>query len=189
MWYHAPQNNQIKGAQNMKPFPSSPFLLLYEYAKRNLSLFLLIALMYIASALAEKLVPYYFSKLVDLFSGGAQYEIIKDSIFYYVVMIIFAGIAAMALDLAGMTTSDVYFCPRVYKQIGLDTFDYLNHHSVEYFADNQAGALTEAKKQYPFDEIYLEAEKGLQDEKGNFSVEKAELFLEQATEWISQNPM
>ena len=56
-------------------------------------------------------------------------------------------------------------------------------------AENVKGVLTEAKKQYPFDEIYLEAEKGLQDEKGNFSVEKAELFLEQATEWISQNPM
>lgn len=56
-------------------------------------------------------------------------------------------------------------------------------------AENVKDVLAEAKKQYPFDEIYLEAEKGLQDEKGNFSVEKAELFLEQATEWISQNPM
>lgn len=141
MWYHALQNNQIKGAQNMKPFPSSPFFFLWRYAKRNLPLFLLIAVLYIGSSLAEKLVPYYFSKLVDLFSGEAQYEAIKGSIFYYVVMIIFSGIAAKALDLAGITTSDVYFCPRVYKQIGLDTFDYLNHHSIEYFADNQAGAL------------------------------------------------
>lgn len=131
----------------MKPFPSSPFLLLYEYAKRNLPLFLLIALMYIGSALAEKLVPYYFSKLVDLFSGGVQYEVIKDSIFYYVVMIVFAGIAAMALDLGGMTASDVYFCPKVYKQLGLDTFDYLNHHSIEYFADNQAGALANNQRE------------------------------------------
>lgn len=131
----------------MKPFPSSPFLLLYEYAKRNLPLFLLIALMYIASALAEKLVPYYFSKLVDLFSGGAQYEVIKDSIFYYVVMIVLSGICAVALDLGGMTASDVYFCPKVYKQLGLDTFDYLNHHSIEYFADNQAGALANNQRE------------------------------------------
>ena len=56
-------------------------------------------------------------------------------------------------------------------------------------AENVKDVLAEAKKQYPFDEIYLEAEKGLQDENKNFSVEKAELFLEQATEWISQNPM
>ena len=131
----------------MKPFPSSPFLLLYEYAKRNLTLFLLIALMYIGSALAEKLVPYYFSKLVDLFSGGAQYEVIKDSIFYYVVMIVLTGICAVALDLGGMTASDVYFCPKVYKQLGLDTFDYLNHHSIEYFADNQAGALANNQRE------------------------------------------
>ena len=131
----------------MKPFPSSQFLLLYEYAKRNLPLFLLIALMYIASALVEKLVPYYFSKLVDLFSGGAQYEVIKDSIFYYVVMIVLSGICAVALDLGGMTASDVYFCPKVYKQLGLDTFDYLNHHSVEYFADNQAGALANNQRE------------------------------------------
>ena len=147
MWYHAPQNNQIKGAQNMKPFPSSPILLLYEYAKKNLKLFLFVAVLYIGSALAEKLVPYYFSKLVDLFSGEAQYEAIKGSIFYYMVMIVLAGIGAVALDLAGMTTSDVYFCPRVYKQIGLDTFDYLNHHSVEYFADNQAGALANNQRE------------------------------------------
>ena len=147
MWYHAPQNNQIKGAQNMKPFPSSPILLLYEYAKKNLQLFLFVAVLYIGSALAEKLVPYYFSKLVDLFSGEAQYEAIKGSIFYYMVMIVLAGIGAVALDLAGMTTSDVYFCPRVYKQIGLDTFDYLNHHSVEYFADNQAGALANNQRE------------------------------------------
>lgn len=131
----------------MKPFPSSPFLLLYEYAKRNLTLFLLIALMYIGSALAEKLVPFYFSKLVDLFSGGAQYEVIKDSIFYYVVMIVLTGICAVALDLGGMTASDVYFCPKVYKQLGLDTFDYLNHHSIEYFADNQAGALANNQRE------------------------------------------
>lgn len=131
----------------MKPFPSSPFLLLYEYAKRNLPLFLLIALMYIGSALAEKLVPFYFSKLVDLFSGGAQYEVIKDSIFYYVVMIVLTGICAVALDLGGMTASDVYFCPKVYKQLGLDTFDYLNHHSIEYFADNQAGALANNQRE------------------------------------------
>ena len=147
MWYHAPQNNQIKGAQNMKPFPSSPILLLYEYAKKNLKLFLFVAVLYIGSALAEKLVPYYFSKLVDLFSGEAQYEAIKGSIFYYMVMIVLAGIGAVALDLAGMTTSDVYFCPKVYKQLGLDTFDYLNHHSVEYFADNQAGALANNQRE------------------------------------------
>ena len=131
----------------MKPFPSSPFLLLYEYAKKNLKLFLLIALMYIGSALAEKLVPFYFSKLVDLFSDGAQYDAIKDSIFYYVVMIVLSGIAAMALDLGGMTASDIYFCPKVYKQLGLDTFDYLNHHSIEYFADNQAGALANNQRE------------------------------------------
>ena len=131
----------------MKPFPSSPILLLYEYAKKNLQLFLFVAVLYIGSALAEKLVPYYFSKLVDLFSGEAQYEAIKGSIFYYMVMIVLAGIGAVALDLAGMTTSDVYFCPRVYKQIGLDTFDYLNHHSVEYFADNQAGALANNQRE------------------------------------------
>ena len=131
----------------MKPFPSSPILLLYEYAKKNLKLFLFVAVLYIGSALAEKLVPYYFSKLVDLFSGEAQYEAIKGSIFYYMVMIVLAGIGAVALDLAGMTTSDVYFCPRVYKQIGLDTFDYLNHHSVEYFADNQAGALANNQRE------------------------------------------
>ncbi len=131
----------------MKPFPSSPFLLLYEYAKKNLKLFLLIALMYIGSALAEKLVPFYFSKLVDLFSDGAQYDAIKDSIFYYIVMIVLSGIAAMALDLGGMTASDIYFCPKVYKQLGLDTFDYLNHHSIEYFADNQAGALANNQRE------------------------------------------
>ena len=131
----------------MKPFPSSPILLLYEYAKKNLKLFLLIALMYIGSALAEKLVPYYFSKLVDLFSDGAQYDAIKGSIFYYMVMIVLAGIGAVALDLGGMTAADVYFCPKVYKQLGLDTFDYLNHHSVEYFADNQAGALANNQRE------------------------------------------
>ena len=107
MWYHAPQNNQIKGAQNMKPFPSSPILLLYEYAKKNLKLFLFVAVLYIGSALAEKLVPYYFSKLVDLFSGEAQYEAIKGSIFYYMVMIVLAGIGAVALDLAGITRLNI----------------------------------------------------------------------------------
>ena len=131
----------------MKPFPSSPILLLYEYAKKNLKLFLFVAALYIGSALAEKLVPFYFSKLVDVLSSGSEYETIKESIVYYVVMIILAGIAAMTLDLGGMTASDVYFCPKVYKQLGLDTFDYLNHHSVEYFADNQAGALANNQRE------------------------------------------
>ena len=110
-------------------------------------LFLFVAVLYICSALAEKLVPFYFSKLVDVLSSGSGYEAIKDSILYYVVMIVLAGIAAMALDLGGMTASDVYFCPKVYKQLGLDTFDYLNHHSVEYFADNQAGALANNQRE------------------------------------------
>lgn len=130
----------------MKLFPKNPYHFMWQYAWRNKGLFLLIVFSLLVSIAAEKLSPYWFSKLVGLFGDGVQFSDIKRSfIFFFVLMIVCKILAKVFVFIKDYFTK-VCFEPLVFQQLNADLFLYLSQHSVKFFADNMAGAL--ANKSY-----------------------------------------
>jgi len=130
----------------MKPFPKNPYKFMWLYAWRNKGLFGLIVISLLTSIIAGKLAPYYFSKLVGLFKPGVNFEMIKITFFVFFVLMIFCTILRNLCQFAKDHLIKVRFEPLVFRQLSSDLFLYLSKHSVNFFANNMAGAL--ANKSY-----------------------------------------
>lgn len=130
----------------MKPFPKNPYKFMVLYAWKNKGLFSLIIFFLLASIITDKMVPYTFSKLVGLFGEGVIFADIKSSfIICFIVMILCKILAEIFIFLKDYFTK-VRFEPLVFQQLNADLFLYLSRHSVNFFANNMAGAL--ANKSY-----------------------------------------
>jgi len=130
----------------MKPFPKSPYLFMLLYAWRNKGLFALIVFFLLAGILADKLVPYAFSKLVGLFGTDVSFADIKTSFILCFILMILCKILAEVFGFLKDYFIKVKFEPLVFQQLNADLFLYLSKHSVNFFANNMAGAL--ANKSY-----------------------------------------
>ena len=130
----------------MKPFPKSPYLFMLLYAWRNKGLFALIVFFLLAGILADKLVPYAFSKLVGLFGADVSFADIKTSFILCFILMILCKILAEVFGFLKDYFTKVKFEPLVFQQLNADLFLYLSRHSVNFFANNMAGAL--ANKSY-----------------------------------------
>lgn len=125
----------------MKPFPASPIKFMWQYALKNKGLFLLIILAMILSIGAQKLVPYYFSKLTGLFGEGVDFSDIKTNFMCFLGLMAACAVLGHLLDFALEFLISVRLEPKIFKQMSSDLFLYLSKHSVQFFADNMAGAL------------------------------------------------
>lgn len=125
----------------MKPFCGNPFYFMLLYAWRNKGLFCLIILSMLAGVATGKLAPYYFSKLVNLFGFDTDFSAIKSQFLLYFLLLITCTILKDVMNFLTSYLTDVRFQPKVYQQMNLDLFLYLSHHSVNFFANNMAGAL------------------------------------------------
>ena len=116
------------------------------YAWRNKGLFALIVFFLLAGILADKLVPYAFSKLVGLFGTDVSFADIKTSFILCFILMILCKILAEVFGFLKDYFTKVKFEPLVFQQLNADLFLYLSKHSVNFFANNMAGAL--ANKSY-----------------------------------------
>lgn len=136
----------LNDRQEMKPFPKNPYLFMWLYAWRNKGVFALIVFFLLANIVVDRLVPYSFSKLVGLFGADVQFADIKKSfICLFILMILFKILTELFGFLKDYLVK-VKFEPRVFQQLNADLFLYLSRHSVNFFANNMAGAL--ANKSY-----------------------------------------
>jgi len=130
----------------MRPFPKNPYKFMLLYAWRNWKLFSLIVFFLLANIIMDKLVPYSFSKLTGLFGEDVQFaDIRKSFICFFILMILFKILAELFSFLKDYFVK-VRFEPTVFEQLNADLFLYLSRHSVNFFANNMAGAL--ANKSY-----------------------------------------
>ena len=130
----------------MKPFPKSPYKFMLLYAWRNKGLLSLIVFFLLAGILVDRLVPYSFSKLVGLFGNDVQFGDIKKSFICFFILMILFKILTELFDFLKEYFVKVKFEPLVFQQLNADLFLYLSRHSVNFFANNMAGAL--ANKSY-----------------------------------------
>lgn len=130
----------------MKPFPQSPYAFMWQYAIRNKGLFFLIVFSLLVSIGAEKLSPYYFSKLVGLFSADVQFQDIKKTFIFFFILMILCKVLEKVFVFIKDYFIKVRFEPLVFQQLNADLFLYLSKHSVKFFSNNMAGAL--ANKSY-----------------------------------------
>lgn len=127
----------------MKPFPKNPFAFLWHYALKNKALFLAVCSCGALSIVLAKLSPYFFSKMIALFEKGKPFEQISHAFWGFLTAVLVATILSKTLETVFSCLAEIKLCPKIYKQISLDCFNYINGHSVSYFADNMAGALAQ----------------------------------------------
>jgi len=127
--------------KKMNPFPKNPFKFMWLYVWRNKKLFLLIILTMLAGIAADKLAPYYFSKLVGLFGKGVEFADIKEKFILFLALMAACTIFECVLNNLYLFLTDIRLQPKIYTQMSSDLFLYLSRHSVQFFADNMAGAL------------------------------------------------
>lgn len=125
----------------MKPFPTSPVKFMWLYAWRNKKLFLFIVFSMMMVIAANKLAPYYFSKLVGLFGEEVTFSAIKGKFILFLILMTVCTIFGSLADSLYQFLTAVRLEPKIFKQMSSDLFLYLSKHSVQFFADNMAGAL------------------------------------------------
>ena len=127
----------------MKPFPENPAAFLWFYAMKNKKLFFSICACGIFSVIFNKLAPYFFSKMVALFGEGVAFADISRPLWLLLAGVLVATVFSKLLEILFSLLGEVKLRPRIYKQINLDCFSYVNGHSVAFFSDNMAGSLAQ----------------------------------------------
>ena len=126
-----------------KQFSQSPWRFLWFYAQKNWLLCSIILLCCFGSAALNRSVPYLCSRLVTLFSQSTEFSIIKSDMYLLLSAILGATILVQLFQSAFLILTETIFRPKVYQQIGEDSFRYINNHSLKYFSDNLAGAIAD----------------------------------------------
>ena len=127
----------------MQPFPSNPFVFLWRYALRNKTLFFTICACCVVNVISGKLSPWFFSKMVGLFDENVKFADIADSLWWLLAGVVATTLLAKILFVLFNLLTEMFLSPRVFEQMSRDCFQYINGHSLRFFADNMAGALAQ----------------------------------------------
>lgn len=127
----------------MQPFMSNPFAFLWRYALRNKSLFFTICACCVIMVLSGKLSPWFFSQMVGLFGENVKFADIADSVWWLLAGVVGTTLLAKILFVLFNLLTELVLRPRVFEQMSKDCFQYINGHSLSFFADNMAGALAQ----------------------------------------------
>ena len=127
----------------MQPFPSNPFVFLWRYALKNKSLFFTICACCIIMVISQKLSPWFFSKMVGLFGENVKFADIADLVWWLLAGVVATTLLAKILFVMFNLLTELVLRPRVFEQMSADCFQYINGHSLSFFADNMAGSLAQ----------------------------------------------
>lgn len=122
---------------------SNPFAFLWRYALRNKSLFFTICACCVIMVLSGKLSPWFFSQMVGLFGENVKFADIADSVWWLLAGVVGTTLLAKILFVLFNLLTELVLRPRVFEQMSKDCFQYINGHSLSFFADNMAGALAQ----------------------------------------------
>ena len=124
----------------MRPYPKSAISYFFYYIKHYKVLFVILPSIFVASFF-EKLAPYFFSKMIDVFTVSlnekqmALTKIWPYFLSFVISLLLFNVIRQMGMFIILKISADLTIKTKE------DAFVYMNGHSVQYLSGQQSGKI------------------------------------------------